>query len=114
MGKIKYDLKEFLQCRKKLNFFFIYYLAADGQPNLASCKSQDQALALELTEEWDASFIGGSMPQAIKDIVTTEKVTINFHRWCLTPANFSFFHMDDFWKLLATGRDLNGLGNLFF
>ena len=94
--------------------FFIYYLAANGQPNLASCKSQDQALALELTEEWDASFIGGSMPQAIKDIVTTEKVTINFHRWCLTPANFSFFHMDDFWKLLATGRDLDGLGNLFF
>ena len=111
---MKYDLKEFLQCRKKMNFFFIYYLAADGQPNLASCKSQDQALALELTEEWDASFIGGSMPQAIKDIVTTEKVTINFHRWCLTPANFSFFHMDDFWKLLATGRDLDGLGNSFY
>jgi len=92
-----------------LGFELLALLAANGQPNLASCKSQDQALALELTEEWDASFIGGSMPQAIKDIVTTEKVTINFHRWCLTPANFSFFHMDDFWKLLATGRDLDGL-----
>ena len=56
------------------------------------------------------SLIGQSMPEAIKDIVTTERVTINFHRWCLTPTNFSFFHMDDFWRPLATGKDFNGLG----
>ena len=84
--------------------------ANNDERNLMSCWSQDQALALDLTGEWDSSLIGQAMPEAIKDIVTTERVTINFHRWCLTPANFSFFHMEDFWKLLATGKDLEGLG----
>ena len=88
----------------------IFVSANNDERNLMSCWSQDQALALDLTGEWDSSFIGQAMPEAIKDIVTTERVTINFHRWCLTPANFSFFHMEDFWKLLATGKDLEGLG----
>ena len=82
------------------------------QPNLASCWSQDQALALNLTEEWDTSLIGQAMPKDIKEIVSTEKVTINFHKWCLTPSNFSYFHMEDFWRLLATGNDLDNLGNV--
>ena len=36
-------------------------------------------------------------------------MTINFHQWCLTPQNFTKYNMDNFWTLLATGNDRNGL-----
>merc|ERR1712072_178273 len=56
-----------------LGFELLALLAADGQPSLASCKSQDQALALELTEEWDDSFIGGSCPKLSKILLPQKK-----------------------------------------
>ena len=34
--------------------------------------------------------------------------TINFHNWCLSPTNFSYFEMDKFWDVLATNQDYNG------
>ena len=50
------------------------------------------------------------MPAETVDIVSNKEVTINFHHWCLTPQNFSAFHMENFWKMLATGEDINQLG----
>ena len=50
------------------------------------------------------------MPAETVDIVSNKEVTINFHHWCLTPQNFSAFHMENFWKMLATGKDINQLG----
>jgi gamma-glutamyl hydrolase len=94
-----------------LGFELLALFAVDGQRNLAPCSSQDQALALQLTDEWQESLLGQTIPQQIEAIATSKKVTINFHRWCLTPANFSSFHMEDFWRMLATGTDLNNLGN---
>ena len=41
-----------------LGFELLALLAVDGQRNLASCHSQDQALALNLTEAWANSTIG--------------------------------------------------------
>ena len=93
-----------------LGFELLALLAAEGQENLAACLSVDQALALNLTEHWEESKIGKAMPPQTADIVTNKEVTINFHHWCLTPQNFSAFHMENFWKMLATGEDINQLG----
>merc|ERR1712008_628744 len=66
-----------------LGFELLALVAAEGQENLASCYSVD--------------------------LVSNKEVTINFHHWCLTPQNFSAFHMENFWKMLATGKDINQL-----
>lgn len=92
-----------------LGFELLALLAADGQPNLAACNSSDQALPLSVTDEWWESYISLAASPEIFDILTAEPVTVNFHRWCLTPENFSAFHMHDFWKLLATGHDWQDL-----
>merc|ERR1712156_303849 len=92
-----------------LGFELLALLAAEGQENLASCLSVDQALALNLTEEFKESKIGKAMPSETVSIVSNKEVTINFHHWCLTPQNFSAFHMENFWKMLATGKDVNQL-----
>jgi len=92
-----------------LGFELLALLAAEGQPNLASCLSVDQALALNLTQEFEESKIGKAMPSETVSIVSNKEVTINFHHWCLTPQNFSAFHMENFWKMLATGKDVNQL-----
>jgi len=92
-----------------LGFELLTLFANQGQPNLASCYSVDQALALNLTEQFEESNIGAAMPAETVDIVSNKEVTINFHHWCLTPQNFSAFHMENFWKMLATGKDINQL-----
>ena len=93
-----------------LGFELLALLAVNGSRNLAACWSQDQALPLYLTEEWSSSLIGKAMPEDMTQLVSSQPLTINFHRWCLTPENFTKFHMEDFWKMLATGHDLDGLG----
>jgi len=92
-----------------LGFELLTLFANQGQANLASCYSVDQALALNLTEQFEESNIGAAMPAETVDIVSNKEVTINFHHWCLTPQNFSAFHMENFWKMLATGKDINQL-----
>jgi len=97
-----------------LGFELLALFTNDDQPNLSACWSQDQPLALNLTGEWDESDIGQAMPKDTVDILETQEVTINFHRWCLTPQNFSLFHMDNFWRLLATGKDVEDLEFIAF
>ena len=93
-----------------LGFELLALLAVNGSRNLAACWSQDQALPLNLTDQWSTSRIGQAMPEDMTQLVSTKPLTINFHRWCLTPENFTKFHMEDFWKMLATGQDLDGVG----
>ena len=73
---------------------------------LTRCQSENLANSLHLSPGWERSKIYGSVGlnlsfgsfyvylqlQAPEDILrelTKEKVTINFHENCLTPANFS-------------------------
>lgn len=93
-----------------LGFELLARFSNHDEPNLTACRSQDQALPLNFSTDWEDSYMRQEMPQEIVDIVSQEQVTINFHRWCLTPQNFTYFHMDNFWKMLATGTDLDGLG----
>ena len=48
-----------------LGFELLALLAAEGQPNLASCLSVDQALALNLTQEFEERFFKFSYPEIL-------------------------------------------------
>ena len=48
-----------------LGFELLALLAAEGQPNLASCLSVDQALALNLTQEFEERFYKFSYPDIL-------------------------------------------------
>ena len=93
-----------------LGFELLAYLSNEEQPNLASCSSQQQPLSLEITNNYSDSRFGQAAPDDITDILTNQNVTINFHKWCLTPENFtSFDALHNFWTVLSTNRDWNGL-----
>ena len=86
------------------------YLSNEEQRNLKSCSSQQQPLALELTDDYPKSNFGKETPDDITEILSTQNVTINFHRWCLTPENFTKFEaLQNFWNVLSTNKDWDGL-----
>merc|ERR1711962_116120 len=77
----------------------------DDQSRLTDCYSEDQALPLHLRGDWRQSRIFGMAPRNILRDITKRRVTINFHHFCLTPANFTKFGMDHFWNALSVNRD---------
>jgi len=93
-----------------LGFELLAYLSNEEQRNLKSCSSQQQPLALELTDDYSASYFASQTPDDVTEILATQNVTINFHRWCLTPENFTKFEaLKNFWNVLSTNRDWDGL-----
>merc|ERR1740128_175472 len=81
----------------------------DDQSRLTDCDSQDQALPLRLRGNWKQSLIYGNTPKHILRDITKEKVTINFHHFCLTPTNFTKFGINRFWNALSVNRDIYDL-----
>ena len=70
------------------------------------CSSQQQPLALNLTEDYFISHFGKQTPEDITEILATQKVTINFHHWCLTPEKFmKYEELRNFWNVLSTNKD---------
>jgi len=92
-----------------LGFEMMALMAAQGQPNLKRCQSYDQAVPLKMTEEITDSVLFQSAPVDVIDQLSTLNVTSNFHHWCLTPENFTKYHMEDFWRLLSVNDDKEGL-----
>ena len=86
------------------------YLSNEEQRNLKACSSQQQPLALNLTDNYSNSRFAQETPDDITKILGTQKVTINFHQWCLTPENFTKFEaLGNFWDVLSTNEDFEGL-----
>ena len=86
------------------------YLSNEEQPNLKSCSSQQQPLALNITKKYSESRFGQQTSDDVTEIMRTQNVTINFHKWCLTPQNFTKFEaLQNFWDVLSTNQDWNGL-----
>ena len=93
-----------------LGFELLALFANNDEPYLSRCWSQDQALPLNFTSDWPESDLGKSAGDDMTEILANKDVTVNFHRWCLTPQNFTQYHMENFWKSLATGMDPDNLG----
>ena len=92
------------------SFELLVYLSNDAQNPLKLCSSQQQPLALNMTDKYSQSRFGKQTPDDVTEILKTENVTINFHKWCLTPENFSDSEaLSNFWDVLSTNKDWNGL-----
>ena len=93
-----------------LGFELLAYLSNEEVRNLKSCSSQQQPLALELTDDYATSYFAKQTPDEVTEILSTQNVTVNFHRWCLTPENFTKFEaLRNFWNVLSTNKDWDGL-----
>jgi gamma-glutamyl hydrolase len=74
------------------------------------CSSQQQPLALNLTEDYFISNFAKQTPDDVTDILSTQNVTVNFHSQCLTPENFARFEtLQNFWYVLSTNKDWDGV-----
>lgn len=90
-------------------FELLTVLASKDQSHLTECTSQNIANPLHLLPGWNNSRIYGTAPKEIVEKLTQEKVTINFHKNCLTPENFTKYQMDKFWTPLSFNFDSSNL-----
>jgi len=88
-----------------LGFEMLALMANDGQANLKSCLSMDQALPLDLLDGWEDSKLIGQAPGEVVEQLVSLPVTINFHHWCLTMENFTRYEMENFWTPLSVNLD---------
>ena len=86
------------------------YWSNEDQDPLTRCESNNQALPIESTWLYSKSRWNEASPEDVDVILMEQDVTINFHNWCLTPRNFTLSEkLRNFWDVLATNRDENGL-----
>lgn len=118
VGRIFFDLAK--QANDRGDFFPIWGTCngfelltvmsmQDDTSRLTDCYSEDQASPLHLLPNWRRSKIYGKTPPHILNDLVNSPVTINFHRFCLTPTNFTRFGLGDFWYSLSLNWDTNGL-----
>jgi len=91
-----------------LGFELLAYFTNDYREVRTKCWSQNQALHLNFTEGHESTRLMSEMPREIVEILKTENVTINFHRYCVSPetfANESNSGMRDFWTVISTNHD---------
>ena len=91
-----------------LGFELLAFLAMNETHSLTRCSSMQQPLPLNVTSKFSKSKLGRNIPLDVFTTLTTKDSTMNFHNWCLSPKNFSYFEMNRFWDVLATNKDFNG------
>jgi len=92
-----------------LGFELIAYFTNDYVDVRTSCWSQNRALSLNFTDGFENTRIMTQMPPVVKDILETENVTINFHRYCVSPETLKTSEsMSEFWTIISTNHDDNG------
>jgi len=93
-------------------FELLTVLSSKDHSRLTDCDSQDQAVPLNFLSGWDKSEVFSSAPPDVIREITEEKITINFHHHCLTPANFTKYGMEMFWNPLSYNYDRFNLAYL--
>ncbi|CAB4058154.1 GGH [Lepeophtheirus salmonis] len=93
-----------------LGFELILHILDDNRPNLSKCYSKNVSLPLYFDDDYlNKSRIGQAMPKQMKHILSTENVTSNFHKKCITIQTFYEHNLDTIWYPLSTSYDESGL-----
>ncbi|XP_013781037.1 gamma-glutamyl hydrolase-like isoform X2 [Limulus polyphemus] len=92
-----------------LGFELLTYLAANGTSWMKSCWTQDLALSLKISEGYKKSRIFKAIPSDVMKYVTSLPVAINYHKWCLTPENFTKSGLNETFQILSTNKDTTGI-----
>merc|ERR1711962_829360 len=90
-------------------FELLTVLSSKDISRLTDCDSQDDAVPLNFLPTWEHSNIFSSAPPDVIREITEEKITINFHNHCMTPANFTKYGMDEFRNPLSYNYDRHNL-----
>lgn len=92
-----------------LGFELIAQFTYEHDDVRTKCWSQDRALNLNFTQDFNQTRLVGEMPHKVLDILANENVTINFHRYCVAPETVATSRsMSDFWSVISTNHDDNG------
>ncbi|XP_069992199.1 gamma-glutamyl hydrolase [Penaeus vannamei] len=90
-------------------FQMIAYLAAGEQNLTTPCSAINKADSVTVAEGYMDSRIFTQMPDYVIGYLTFSDSTVNFHRKCMTPENFTNSGLTDEFKLLGTSFDFDGL-----
>jgi len=90
-------------------FELLTVLSSRDISRLASCNSEDQASPLHMLPPAPLSKVFGLAPPDVLRELQTERISINFHHFCLTPENFTRYGMEKFWNPLSVNWDMHGL-----
>lgn len=90
-----------------LGFELLAYLGANRTNPLTDCKLSDINLKLQFLQDYKVSKLYRSASKEVIKILTTEPVTPNFHRYCLTQENVTHFMGDINWRLITLNKAIN-------
>lgn len=92
--------------------FELMALHFTGKNVLSSCNSYDQTLPLDFTlekEQLRKSKLFNSVSDEIFNVFSTQNVTFNYHKKCLTRETFNNTPLKDTFDVLSLNHDKNGL-----
>jgi len=92
-----------------LGFELLAFLTNNEVPNLKRCEANGIGLPLNPTEDFVNSRVLKEADSEMLVTLSTEDVTSNFHHWCLTMQNFTKYDMGEFWNVISTNEDMNGM-----
>jgi len=90
-------------------FELLTVLSSQDISRLTNCNSEDQASPLHMLRAAPESHVYGLAPPDVMRELQEERISINFHHFCLTPANFTRYGMGNFWTPLSINWDRQGL-----
>jgi len=90
-------------------FELLTVLSSKDKSRLTDCNSEDQASPLHMLPSAATSNVYGLAPPDVLWELEHERVSINFHHFCLTQTNFTRYGMDKFWEPLSLNWDQYGL-----
>ncbi|XP_064094173.1 gamma-glutamyl hydrolase-like [Macrobrachium nipponense] len=116
-GKIIYEIAKDMNDRGDvfplwgtcLGFELMMGLAAGGQEVRAVCDAQNIANRIKLDSDYADGYLLRHLPKRLIKALTSEPITSNFHKYCLTPKNFSAFGLDKIFRPLAYSADRRGV-----
>lgn len=89
--------------------FELLNLLAAKKNWMKACSAKDLPANLTFVEGFEDSRIFKDLDSSLKNKMQNQNITIHYHQWCLTPSNYSASHLNEYFKVLATNTDLNGV-----
>jgi hypothetical protein len=81
------------------------YTSAGSREIRADCGAVNVVDRLKFTEAASKSRLFCKANKSVIYALGTKKVTINFHKFCITPENFTKFNVDEEYQILSINYD---------
>ncbi|XP_008214312.2 chitobiosyldiphosphodolichol beta-mannosyltransferase isoform X2 [Nasonia vitripennis] len=91
-----------------LGFELLTYVAANKFEHRSDCSSHNQALPLEFTSDFRDSRLFGKAPSDVIQILRSENVTGNYHRYCVTQEGLAKANLTNKFRVMSVNHDWNG------